>query len=296
MKLCLGTVQFGLDYGLRGKTKPSLGESVRLIEYAVANGIDAIDTAEAYGTAQLVLGTFLSRYPKKRTGLTIGSKFMPNILDDVPVDGFRGIIKKHLTDTLKTLHTDYLDYYLFHSARYIFDEEKLSALADLKSEGLVRRVGVSVYNPEEAEHGFLSESVDMIQLPFSLFDRRMETTKVFERWPDRIILHTRSAFLQGLITMSAEELPPFLSRAADPLNQVRVFCRTHGISPVKLALWYVRSVSPGACLVFGVHEQAQLEEDIHAFSEPFDESLLKSFADHISGLTPDIVMPSLWKK
>ena len=60
MKLCLGTVQFGMDYGVQGGSRPSVNEAVAMLDFAVQNGVDAIDTAAAYGTAEEVIGEFLA--------------------------------------------------------------------------------------------------------------------------------------------------------------------------------------------------------------------------------------------
>ena len=64
MKLCLGTVQFGLDYGIRGQKKPSVEDAIKILDYATQNGIDNIDTALAYGNAEEVVGEFLKRKTK----------------------------------------------------------------------------------------------------------------------------------------------------------------------------------------------------------------------------------------
>ena len=61
MELCLGTVQFGLDYGIIGQKKPPLEYAVNCLDYATQNGIAAIDTAAAYGNAEEVVGAFLKK-------------------------------------------------------------------------------------------------------------------------------------------------------------------------------------------------------------------------------------------
>ena len=53
--LCLGTVQFGMKYGINNRQgQPSMNDSVEMIKYAVDNGVKYIDTARAYGDAELV--------------------------------------------------------------------------------------------------------------------------------------------------------------------------------------------------------------------------------------------------
>ena len=125
MKLRLGTVQFGMDYGVIGQKKPSLDYCVNCLDYATQNGIVAIDTAEAYGTAQEVVGAFLKKKTVSRDKLNISTKFKPNVLDDYEPKAYRDVIVKRLEDTLSVLNTDYVDAYLFHSARYVFNQEMI---------------------------------------------------------------------------------------------------------------------------------------------------------------------------
>ena len=79
MELCLGTVQFGMDYGIKGQKQPSVERAVEMLEYATHNGITTIDTANAYGTAEDVVGVFLSKKTVSRDKLFIISKFRPNL-------------------------------------------------------------------------------------------------------------------------------------------------------------------------------------------------------------------------
>ena len=88
MKLCLGTVQFGMPYGLNGKRPPSMADSIAMLNYAVDNGIAAIDTAQAYGNAEDVVGAFMQQTSFKREDLFLSSKMMPNVLENIPHDRY----------------------------------------------------------------------------------------------------------------------------------------------------------------------------------------------------------------
>lgn len=297
MELCLGTVQFGLDYGVLGQKKPSLDYSVNCLDYATQNGIAAIDTAEAYGTAQEVVGAFLAKRTVPREQLFISSKFLPNALDDCPPQDYVHIIQKHLTDTLKTLHTEYLDAYLFHSARYIYREELLAALAEMKKDGLVRKTGVSVYEPAEALAGFASNHVDFMQLPYSVFDHRMKQGGVLDSpLQGNCELHSRSAFIQGLILLDEADIPPYLSEATPIIQKISRIAKETGYSRVALAIAYVKRESAISHLVFGVDSLQQLQQDILLFQQDIPENVLCALDREFAGIRAEIVMPSLWKK
>lgn len=297
MKACLGTVQFGLDYGINGKTKPPMDYSVRCLDYATQNGVTAIDTAAAYGNAESIVGAFLHRKTVPRSHLYISSKLLPNVLDDCTPDLYRSIIRNHLIETLKTLNTDYLDAYMFHSSRYAYEGVMLDALAAVKREGLAVHVGVSVYDPEEAMAAMRHPEIDIIQVPYSVFDHRMKDAGVFEALENNACdVHARSAFLQGLLLMDEKAVPKYLEKAKPILRKVDAICKAEGVSRIELALAYVRKEQSISHLVFGVHTLEQLQEDIDLFDKAISDELLEYVEQECRDIDAEIVIPSLWKK
>ena len=297
MELCIGTVQFGLDYGILNQKKPPLSDAVNWLDYAVQNGIRAIDTAKAYGTAEEVVGEFLKSKIIPRDKLFLSTKLLPNILDDVKPLDYTSVIEKEITSQLKTLHTDYVDAYVFHSSRYAYDLSKLEAIQIVKEKGFAEKCGVSIYEPEEAVACFNSGLVDFIQAPYSVFDHRMKKSKIFERVSQLDCeIHTRSAFIQGLIVLDEDKVPPFLENAKPIIRKITSLCEREGISRTQLAIQYVKKEKNISHLVFGVDSLEQLEEDIRLFNEDLPSDLLERIGIEFDGIETDIVMPSLWKK
>lgn len=296
MKLCIGTAQFGMDYGIHGQKKPTMEESVTILDYALHSGVSAIDTAAAYGNAQEVVGEFIRRHTVKRDDFFLSTKCLPNILDDVPESKFYSVIRSDIENSLKKLNTDHVDSYMLHSARYIFRDDILDALYRIKEDGLAIKVGVSVYEPEEALKGLNDAKVEFMQFPYSIFDQRMKQKGIFDDPDKDTIIHTRSAFIQGLITMNSGEVPDFLRKARPIVDEVDRFCLEHDISRISLALQYIKQTERISRIVIGVDNIDQLKEDIYSFNTPIDIDLLKEAEDMFSGLETDIVMPSLWKK
>ncbi len=295
MELCLGTVQFGMDYGIRGQKKPDIENAVSLLDYATQNGINAIDTAKAYGTAEKVVGEFLKRKTISRKQLFISTKFIPNLLDEIEPQNYESVIEDQVKEQLKTLHTDYVDAYIFHSARYAFDERKLEAISSVVKKGYSRKSGVSVYQPGEVNSCFESPYVDFIQIPYSIFDHRMKQTGVFDD-NGSCEIHTRSAFIQGLIVMDEEQVPEFLSEAKPIVKKIKSLCEEIGISRVQLALQYVKRENRISHLVFGIDSLEQLKEDIKYFQEDLPENVLDDIGREFDDIKAEIVMPSLWKR
>lgn len=297
MQLCLGTVQFGMNYGIVGQKKPSLEDSIRCLDYATQNGVTSIDTATAYGVAEEVTGAFLRKRTISRERLFISSKMLPNILDDFENDEYVTQIRKHLVNSLKVLGVDYLDAYMLHSARYAHNPKILQALYEMEKEGLAKKVGVSIYEPSEARACFESPFVDFIQLPYSVFDHRMKEAGVFDADVSKNVeIHTRSAFIQGLVLLDEEQVPEFLNSARPIVKKIKKICDESGLSRVALALAYVKKETVPTHLVFGVDNLEQLKEDIHFFNTDIPNDILNQLDQEFGGIAADIVMPSLWKR
>ncbi len=297
MELCLGTVQLGMDYGIMKGTKPDEEYAIRILDYAIENGIRAIDTATAYGTAEELVGKFLKRKTITRDKLFISTKLPPNILDDKNQNDYERIIRTNLEESLKRLNTDYVDAYLLHSSRYAFDTSIIEALIMIKDSGLAKRVGVSVYEPEEAKACFKNEKLGFIQAPYSIFDHRMKEKGILEyNRNTHCEIHTRSAFLQGLICMREEDVPPFLDKARPLIRKIDDTCKKEGFTRVELAMAYVKREKRISHLVFGVNTVEQLAEDIKAFQTHIDEVILDEMEHELGSIDADIVIPSLWKK
>jgi len=297
MELCLGSVQFGMNYGVRGQKQPSLKEAVDMLDYATQNGIDTIDTAYNYGSAEEVIGCFIQDNRINRNKISIISKLQPNIIDDKPIEQWYSIMRENLISSLSRLHTDYLDGYLFHSSRYIFDEYLIECLNGLKKEGLVKNVGVSIYEQKEAEAGVNSDLIDMIQIPFSIFDQRLDKGGFFENNKfEGKKLFSRSAFLQGLILMEENEVPIYLQKAVPIIKKIKEVSKQYNISRVSLAINFVKMYTKINYLVFGVDNMKQLKENINEFIIDNDKDIIRLISDKFQNLDADIVMPSLWHK
>lgn len=297
MKLCLGTVQFGMDYGIKNQKQPSLEDSIDILDWATQNGVEAIDTAAAYGSAEFVVGEFLKKHTIPRNKLFISSKFLPNALDEVEPKNYARTIEKYLDEQLKRLNTDYLDAYLFHSSPYVFDDEKLEALHQIKSKGKAKHCGVSVYYPDEAIKCLESPLVDFMQLPFSIFDQRMQEEGVFDlAKSNKTQIHSRSAFIQGLILMLEDEVPVFLSEAKPIIREIDELCRKYGVPRISLAMNFVKQFDAISHLVIGVDNLEQLQEDVAFFQKDFSTDMLGEISQHFKNIDAKIVMPSLWSK
>ena len=297
MKLCLGTVQFGLDYGVFNTPKKDPEYCINCLDYATQNGIEAIDTATAYGDAERIVGEFLSRKTINRDKLFISTKHLPNILDDYGRDDYVRVIRENLHRSLAVLNTDYVDAYYFHSSRYAFQPELLEAISVMQKEGLAKEVGVSVYYPDEAMACFDDPNINCIQAPYSIFDHRMKESGVFRSGNESgFDIDVRTVFVKGLIRLHEDEIPDHLIKAKPILADLDKICKETGYSRIELAMGYVKREKEIRHLVFGIRDLEQLKEDISSFDKEIPDSLFDEIDKRFSGISADLVIPSLWVK
>lgn len=296
MNLRLGTVQFGMDYGINNQKQPSVSDCVAMLDFATQNGVTNLDTAFAYGSAESVVGEFLKKKTISREKLNISSKLVPNVMDEITPEDYEAKVLELIKGQLKTLGTDYLDVYLYHSARYIYNDALLSALQVAKKEGLAKKVGVSVYEPDEVKKGLGNDKVDFMQFPYSIFDQRMLASGIFDLPLNGTEIDTRSAFIQGLIIMSENDIPPFLAKAKPIVHKIDEVCAKFNVNRVALAMNFVKQQKSISSLVFGVDNMDQLRADIDYFNKEIPSSIVNEIAKEFTGIETDIVMPSLWKK
>ncbi|HWK99975.1 MAG TPA: aldo/keto reductase, partial [Parapedobacter sp.] len=141
-KIGIGTVQFGMDYGVSNRAgRTSLDEVDKILEYAQRMGINLLDTARSYGDAEAVLGASGAA----AEGFNIVSKFMPSKTD--------GSVSLQFQQACQKLKTDRLYAYLSHRPLSLLDNNKedWAAAQLLKTQNRVQKIGVSLNDPEELD-------------------------------------------------------------------------------------------------------------------------------------------------
>lgn len=294
-KLCLGTVQFGMKYGINNQEgQPTEEACFEMLDAAIENGIDIIDTARAYGTAEIVLGNYLE-YRKCHYKVDIISKLRPNVLKTDEKDVY-SVIRKELEDSLKRLHVSQLKGYLLHTPEYVYDERIVEALFRLKDENLIQNVGVSIYDMKEGYEA-IKKHMDYVQLPFSIFDQRGVQSGFVEKAKKAgMVVFTRSAFLQGLYMMELEKIPHHLEHSKKYLRNFDGLVGEYKKSKAELLIQFVRSSENIDYLVFGVDNKKQLLEDIEIAErdKKIEEDLVSEIRSYYSQVEESIILPSLW--
>lgn len=283
-KIALGTVQFGLPYGISNRAGQSNFEEVcQILKTAASLGINTLDTASAYGNSEEVLGKAMAA---SGTCFQIVTK----------VSGKEEDLNKTLAKSLQKLGTGQVHGCLFQDyAAYQVQPEMLEELQQLKAAGKISKIGFSLYYPWQAEELLKKNTkFDLVQVPYNLFDRRFET--VFDKLKKLgVEIHTRSAFLQGLFFLEPENTGPFFREVQPAIVAIKQLASQERI-PLSLLLLGFAALNPFIDkVVIGVENASQLTENA-------------AFADYISQLeklypelqqfaqeNEEILLPFNWK-
>lgn len=254
-RLGLGTVQFGMPYGIANGGRRPEPETVRaIVERAAALGVAVLDTAQAYGDSEAVLGGCAA------------SRLLPVVTKIPPLKGERPDLAALVRGSLDRLGIDRLDGLLCHDAADARDPQVLEALKDLRECGLTRRIGVSFHDFSQIEP-MLDLGLDLAQLPVSVLDQRVLRDGLLRRMADAgMVVHARSVFLQGVLLM--DRLPPGLTPLAHNLAAFRARAAAAGMTPEAAALAFVRDLPGIEAVLVGVMDVAQLEAAAAAIAVP----------------------------
>lgn len=175
-RFCLGTMNFPNDL--------ELDESARLLDEAIDQGVNFIDTADSYDNSEEVLGKILSK--EKREKIFLTTKVYKCFCRDGNIArNSRTNIINSLERSLKLLKTDYVDLYqLHHPDKDAPVDESLEALDTLVKQGKIRYVGVSNHLAwqmaymlgESKAHNW--EPLVSQQVPYNIIDRQIESSIV----------------------------------------------------------------------------------------------------------------------
>ncbi|MFD1446455.1 aldo/keto reductase [Oceanobacillus profundus] len=263
MKIALGTVQFGLDYGITNSAgKTPIHEVKQILEFAYKNGINIIDTAPSYGESETVLGenrlsdfNFVTKTP------TIESQ----IIRESDVD----YVVKVFYESLMKLKVDSLYGFIMHQINDIYKpgfEMLYEKLQELKSKGLVKNIGISIYEQPEIDYFLGLYQFDLVQLPINVLDQRLVKTQILSKLKkERIKIHARSIFLQGILLTNPEALHPQFRDAQDILSSYYEDLRAKELSLLEGALLFIKERTEIDYAVIGVNNLEHVKEIYNAY-------------------------------
>lgn len=283
-RIALGSAQFGLDYGVNNRRgMVSAGEVGSILENAWNYGIDTLDTAHAYGQSETRLGELLEQ---NELPYKIITKLDPALE-----------VEESFRDSLRRLRKQKVHGYLIHNYKHYENKPEVwERLRELSTNGRVDRVGFSLYYPRELE-SLMAASVDfdIVQVPFSIFDRRFAPYfAMLKRM--KVEIYVRSVFLQGLVFMNPSEVPSYLADAAEKLRSLRDLVASSGASTAAVCLQFALSRPEINKIVIGVDSLENLLDNLAAAS---GKVLTPEITQKLDALAIDderVIVPSKWRK
>ena len=301
--LCLGTVQFGLTYGINNRSgRPEQERVFAILDRALAAGIDRLDTAAAYGEAEKVLGEYI-RSRQVADKVKVVTKLRPDFLDNTSkrTISFEQALTNEVQASLERLGLAQLDGYLLHSAsiEQLEHAELGAAMAGIRESGLVNQVGASLYTPEQAMTALKTDWLDAVQVPYNILDRRLDQVGFFDRNSRRaqsLTVYVRSLLLQGLLMMPEQEIPSHLSGIAPHLRELDQWLAGQGIDRLTAAFGFVSSRPGVDAVVVGVDSLEQLEQYLALSAQIGDFStILSEGLQRFGEIEPRLLSPNLWE-
>lgn len=264
-KLALGTVQFGLSYGIANQSgKVGCEEAGLILALARKSGLDMLDTAIAYGDSESCLGELGTE------GFRVVTK-LPGLPDGVINIG--AWVEEQVQASLQRLKVDSIYGLLLHRTQDLQGANgrlMAQALERVRAKRIVEKIGVSIYSPAELDALWMDFQPDLVQAPFNVLDRRLQTSGWLQKLQAAgTEIHTRSAFLQGLLLMEQSARPTKFNRWAKLWECWHTWLRESGITPVQGALGFVLAHSEINRVVVGVDNTRQLKEIVNAATTPF---------------------------
>ena len=258
--VCIGTAQFGMNYGIANRTgQPHRDVVRRIIQQATENRIFFYDTAASYGDSEQLLGDIFADL-KISNQVKVITKISPDF-------NFSNTdrLEEDVSKSLKRLGIESLWGLMLHRTEIEGDWEKiLAAVTALKDNGMIQKFGVSVYHPDDALSFAMHPAFDMVQVPFNVLDRRLLDNDFFliaEKNDKHVFI--RSIFLQGLLLLDKQTLQnKNMAWASEYIGYLNRYIQAHKMSAKAFMLNAVMEAIPWAKLVIGLETPEQLAENL----------------------------------
>lgn len=258
--LILGTAQLTRSYGVTARaSSPSSVESAgSILSGAAALGFSAIDTAPVYGDAELAIGT-------SGVSLPVHTKLSPG---DEPEHSVR--------ESLRRLDRNWVEVVYLHQALVLDQSQRMviGQLEELKGRS-IGRIGVSIYDEEEFDLAVGHPSIDVIQVPYNIFDQRFGPDWVLGASESGKEVVARSTLLQGVLLADPTALPPEVEHLRVALEVLQRTAAQRSLDPLTVALGFARRNSLLSGIIVGAAEESDLLGISRAFLHEIPEELVQ---------------------
>ena len=260
--LSIGTAQFGFNYGICNKNGiVRQSEVYKIISYCKFNKIFALDTAQGYGKSHKVLSKTNLRKFKITSKLSPINKKKNKYLESY--------VTSQIDKILKDLKVKKIYSLLIHDTSQLegeFGQNLYNILSKLKNKKFLK-LGVSVYSKDELEKIIKKFRIDVVNLPISLANQSfVEGNYLSKIKKNKIEIHARSIFLQGLLLCKNNRLP-LRFRKNKFFYEWKKWLETHNYNALDVCLAYLKSLRQIDKIIVGVDDLKQLKDITKSFKK-----------------------------
>ena len=286
MNLAIGTAQFGSNYGVSNQTgQISRREIKKILKGALRKGIYTLDTASAYGSSEQILGI-----------LGIKSFDVISKLERLPTDvkDTRKWIFEQILGSLTKLNVSSLCGYLLHYPQDLLGPDGdllFETLFEAKAQGLIEKIGISIYDPRELDLLIGKYEFNIVQAPMNVFDRRIAESGWLDRLKNLgIEVHIRSVFLQGLLLMNASARPNFVRQWGDLFDVYDKWLRASSLTALQACIGTIKQFDGISKIIVGVSSLQEFED----IAETTANTAVTNSPRYLISDDKDLINPSRW--
>lgn len=291
-RLCVGTAQFGMPYGIANQSGvPDQAHVTKMLATALDCGVERFDTAQDYGDSEAKLGAAI-----RELGVSDQVQVITKLHPEIDTQDKNAIVGAVMASR-KLLGLPRLEVLLLHRPRKMTDWSSGlgQAVEELLRRQVIRKFGISAGSPAEITACHEHPVVSAFQVPCNALDRRFVTPNLF---PPKAELFYRSVFLQGLLLMNENDAARNLPSAARAFQDLHGFCDEDGIDRATFLLAVVLRSTPRGSLVLGVETASQLNRNLDLMKEALDPAMDAPVATWLrrpGQYSEEILNPALWK-
>lgn len=286
MKLTLGTVQFGLSYGVANSAgQPPLEQSFAVLDSAWESGIRTLDSAQGYGAAIDVIAQYHTQRPH-RFGVINKVLRAPAAIDTV-------------YDTLArerdALLIDEFECVMFHYPPSVGPDVPDDFFTQLRKRGISQRAGLSLESLAEYQQLEKRFAFDDAQLPVNPINQAFVPDDFLDLLAaDHVSVHARSVFLQGLL-LSDSKIPLYLQPLMPLIGKMKEDAAGQGIDMITACLLYALQKKSINHIVVGAQDVRQWQEIMNAYNraEAIKDKVILPWVDYACA-DYDLVHPLQW--
>lgn len=273
--MTLGTVQFGMDYGVSNRAgMPEKQHSIEIIKQAITEGIEYLDTAPTYGESERIIGEALNSGWSNR--IHIITKLPPYENDLYSNESLWALaVRCSILKSCINLKSSHINTVMLHRAKNILVQPIIEELLKIKMEGIIDAIGVSVQTPSELNDALERDYISLIQLPFNILDYRWDSLipKIAHAKKIRgLTIHSRSSLLQGLLCSNQRDdwLKAGISNSETIIDWLESTRKKYGHTSISdLCINYVNSQSWIDSVVIGIDSMFNLHSNLQSISKSF---------------------------